>query len=355
MIVFIFLLLALCLYRIKLIKTPTNSQDGLNYDYLSIGRTNSVKGIFILIVFMSHFSGYVDLTTDVDIAYQSVFDFIGQRMVTPFMLYSGYGVMESIKKKNMPYVKEIPVNRVLGVLFRFDIAIAVFALVNIIINKGTFSYSIKTLLLSLIGWESIGNSNWYIFAILIAYIATYFGFLIFKDKKNYKLSVLMTTVLLFVYFAIFRYGKVKDSTIWYDTILCYSLGMFISAYKESFTKFFSKTYVYLISFAVIIFIQTMSYEFPYVFIWRVLAFLTYALAIVLITMKVSIDNKYLRWCGEHLFGIYILQRLPMIIFKEMGISNFNIYLYFVLCLITTVFLAYVYEKYAGMLWEKIVK
>lgn len=150
MIVFIFLLIALCLYRIKLIKTPINSQDGLNYDYLSIGRTNSVKGIFILIVFMSHFSGYVDLTTDVDIAYQSVFDFIGQRMVTPFMLYSGYGVMESIKKKNMPYVKKIPVNRVLGVLFRFDIAIAVFALVNIIINKGTFSYSIKTLLLSLI-------------------------------------------------------------------------------------------------------------------------------------------------------------------------------------------------------------
>lgn len=357
MIVFCLLLVALCLYKIKFIKTTatSNSQESLDFDYLSVDRTNSIKGVFILIVFMSHFHDYVVFTNSLDIAYQSVFNLIGQRMVTLFMLYSGYGVMESIKKKNMPYINKIPVNRVLGVLFRFDIAILIFALVNIIMNKGAFSYSVKTLLLSFIGWESIGNSNWYIFAILVAYIATYFGFLIFKDKSNYKLSVVMTTLLILVYCAILRYTMLKDSTIWYDTILCYSLGMVISVYKENFTRFFNKKFIYIISIIIILFIQAMNYKFSNIFILREFALLTFAFLIVLITMKFSIDNKYLRWCGKHLFGIYILQRLPMMIFKNIGIGDFNIYLYFVLCLITTLFLAYVYEKYVGIIWKKIVK
>ncbi len=353
MIVFFLLIIALCLYKIKFIKTaPINSTEGLDFDYLSIGRTNSIKGIFILIVFMSHFHDYVVFTNSIDIAYQSMFNLIGQRMVTLFMLYSGYGVMESIKKKNMAYVKKIPINRVFGVLFRFDIAILIFALVNIIINKGTFTYSLKTFILSLIGWESIGNSNWYIFAILVAYIATYLGFLIFKDKCNYKLSVVMTTLLILVYCALLRYAKFKDSTIWYDTILCYSLGMVISIYKEKFTGFFNNKFVYVISVIVILFIQAMNYKFSNIFILREFALLTFALLIVLITMKFSIDNKYLRWCGEHLFGIYIMQRLPMMIYKEMGIGDLNIYLYFLLCLITTVFLAYIFEKYTDILWKK---
>lgn len=353
MIVYFLLLVALCIYKIKFIKTASlDSTEELNYDFLSVGRTNSIKGIFILIVFMSHFHDYVVFTNSIDIAYQSIFNLIGQRMVTLFMLYSGYGVMESIKKKNMTYVKKIPINRVLGVLFRFDIAILIFALVNIIMNKGTFTYSLKTFVLSLIGWESIGNSNWYIFAILVAYIATYFGFLIFKDKCNYKLSVVMTTLLILVYCALLRYAKIKDSTIWYDTILCYSLGMVISVYKERFTSVFNKTSLRVISIIVILFIQAMNYKFSNIFILREIALLTFALLVVLITMRFSIDNKYLRWCGEHLFGIYIMQRLPMMIYKEMGIGDLNIYLYFVLCLITTVFLAYIFEKYTDILWKK---
>lgn len=33
--------------------------------------------------------------------------------------------------------------------------------------------SLKTILLSMVCWESIGNSNWYIFAILCLYLLTW--------------------------------------------------------------------------------------------------------------------------------------------------------------------------------------
>ena len=102
---------------------------------MSVDKTMSIKGIFIIMVFFSHFHSYVTFTSPMDIAYLNVFKNIGQCMVTLFMFYSGYGVMESIGKKGIPYVNKIPLTRVVGTYFRFDIAIVVFAVVQLIVGK----------------------------------------------------------------------------------------------------------------------------------------------------------------------------------------------------------------------------
>ena len=62
------------------------------YDYLSRDVTTSVKGIFILMVFFSHFNSYVQYTELLDRIYTIPFVMIGQGMVTMFLFYSGYGV-----------------------------------------------------------------------------------------------------------------------------------------------------------------------------------------------------------------------------------------------------------------------
>ena len=154
--IFPIVLLFICLYRIHF------NLRGFNADYISKNKTNSIKGIFILLVFINHSVSYM---TNYEYNNNSIGDFlfslcgIGQLVVVMFLFYSGYGVGESCKKKGLSYIKSIPKHRVLGTLLNFDIAVSVFILMNLLLG---LPLTIQRCLLSLIGWDYVGNSNWYI-------------------------------------------------------------------------------------------------------------------------------------------------------------------------------------------------
>ena len=200
-------------------------------DYLSIENTNCVKGIFILMVFLSHFNSYIELDGRFDTIYSKFFFIIGQAMVTMFLFYSGYGIMESIKKKGNAYISTIPVKRVLGTLFRFDVAILLFFILALIIKR---PMTVANVLLSLIGWDSIGNSNWYIFVILVLYLVTFIVFKITGTKKLW-LPVAITTLVILALVALTAAFRLRD-LYWYDTALCFALGMIYSLYKEKIRR-----------------------------------------------------------------------------------------------------------------------
>ena len=169
MIITIILLSLLCLWGIKIGKLE--ALEG----YISKSRTNSIKGVFILIVFLSHVKNYI---VDAGYVYHGLGDelfchfmsTIGQLMVVMFLFYSGYGIMESLQHKGESYARAIPRHRILSTLINFDIAVCVFLIVDLFLGK---EISIKQFLLSLIAWDSVGNSNWYIFAILVCYFITW--------------------------------------------------------------------------------------------------------------------------------------------------------------------------------------
>lgn len=112
MVVFILLFAVVCLYNVKL---KVNKKDPFFQDYMSIEKTTSIKGIFIIIVLFSHFLGYVTLNDSVDQYAVKPIRFLGQCMVTMFLFYLGYGIMESVKKKGIVYVKTMPKNRLFGI------------------------------------------------------------------------------------------------------------------------------------------------------------------------------------------------------------------------------------------------
>ena len=343
----------LCLVGIKF-----KPADGAKYmiDYMSVDKTMSIKGIFIILVFFSHFNSYVTFTSAIDNAYLTVFKYIGQCMVTLFLFYSGYGVMESVRRKGLSYVHKIPVTRVLGTLFRFDIAIVLFTLLCLIFSK---PFTAKQFALSLIGWDSVGNSNWYIFAVLVAYIITFVAFEVSYPltKKlsaavsNYSAAALVTLGCM-AYVFILAHFKLKES-YWFDTIICYAMGMWYSLLREKIEKIINcNIFVYILCFvATAAGTAYFAMHRGESFVNTELCMLFFTAFVVVFTMRVSVHNKILMWCGKNLFGLYILQRIPMIVFREIGVADFNIYLYFVLCLIVTVPIAWLFEKYVGRLWK----
>ena len=74
-------------------------------DYLSKDSTNAIKGIFAVVILYSHMRGYLDLSSGwYNTAYVRILKYIGQMMVAPFLFYSGYGIMESLKHNEITAV-----------------------------------------------------------------------------------------------------------------------------------------------------------------------------------------------------------------------------------------------------------
>ena len=346
-IVFFLLYMVLCLYGVKIHKN-------LNRDYLSMDNTQSIKGIFIVLVFFSHFNSYVSYSGSFDILYYRIISMFGQTMVTLFLFYSGYGIMESINKKGISYVKQIPGNRVLKTLFRFACAVFIFFLI------GTFAigqkYTLRKVLFSLVGWDSIGNSNWYIFVIMVLYLITYMSFR-FLMQKNRIIPIIISCVTIMVLIALDVVYRVKTYT-WVDSALCYIAGMAYSQYRKKLEAIINKNnLIYCaITFIALLALAFLKYRFDARnIVSRVTLNLCFAGVMVLLTMRVTLKNKILMWCGKNLFEIYILQRIPMMVFQNIGLADFNIYLYFVVCVAFTVAMVWPFKFVTERLWRMLGK
>ena len=159
--------------------------DEFNSDYMSKDTTGAINGIFVLLVFMCHISGYMQLGSPSDKIWLDLKSWLGQLVVVTFLFYSGYGMMCSIIKKGTPYVKGIFRRRFLSLFAHFDIAVFLFLLMNLALGIKTKT---KTVLLAFTTWESIGNSNWYITAVLCLYLILIVSFLIFRKHRLRGLS-----------------------------------------------------------------------------------------------------------------------------------------------------------------------
>ena len=350
MIIFVLLIGFLCLYKIKLpLSNVEGCNNGLFYDYMQLKKTTSIKGVFILVVFIQHTMSYLDMNTNIfdKLCYVLINDIISQSMVSMFLLYSGYGIMLSIDKKGSDYLKSIPKNRVLKVLIHYDIAVLLFYIVQLILKN---EISLIKLLQALVAWNSVGNSNWYIFDILVLYLLTYISFSVFKDKKKIGLiiNMVLCAVLLMVLY------NLKEAW-WYDTIMCYPIGMILYYLKPYIDNILNKNKLtYWMFLAVSIIILLVSFLLRTQLMFLLIKNVIFAVVVVLITMKCCINNKVLYFFGNHLISIYILQRIPMLIFVDLGIKNNYLFtiLSFAATIIISIAFDYIIEKYDSVLFNK---
>ncbi len=316
-------------------------------DYMSPSKTGALKGIFVVIVFLSHVRQYISVpNAGVNKLYYSVLLFLGQLMVVMFLFYSGFGIAASVAKKD-GYVKTIPVRRILKVWLDFAIAVTIFFFVSRAIG---IKYDVKQLLWSLLGIKTVGNSNWFIFVIIILYILTFIAFVITGGKKHLIAGIVATTVLS-VAATVVMWHFFGDHYWWYDTILCYPLGMWYYVAKpyvdkkllNNFDKWFAAVASSAICFSCLKALLSAAKGSRWVFVPMALVF---AIGVVLISMRISINNAVLRWFGSRVFGIYILQRIPMMVLRYFGVNDKPI-MYTAVCFAITIILAEIFERSMG--------
>lgn len=232
----------------------------------------------------------------------------------------------------------MPRRRILKTLLNFDIAICFFILLNVVLSR---PLSLSQVLLSFVAWDSVGNSNWYIFIIILCYILTYLANII-SSRNTWAIILLICT--LFMFFL----SYVKEFW-WYDTILAYPVGYFYACYRQRIEPVFKRYYypILLLLFAVFIFTHDHG---PYLRGLRpnIMA-MAFALIVEMITMKVRIGNTVLQWFGVNLFPLYIYQRIPMISLQHYFGDNFvshNALFYLLSCLLITCVVAWSYKYWS---------
>ncbi len=319
-------------------------------DYCSHKNTTTVNAIFSVLIFLSHAVSYIDLTNTFDQPYLDIRKFLGQGVVVTYLFYSGYGIMCSILKKKYEYVKSMPVNRLFKTWLHFAIIIVMYIILSFVTKEG---YDIKRFLIAFTGLKSIGNSCWYMFVTFALYILVIIGFMIFR--KSQKLG-LVATVLLIIGFVYLEKNVFKLDIIFYDTILCFPLGMIFAVAKPHIDKILMKNdIVWAIAlcgiFTAFMYLAQNKRET----LNHLIGF--YALIPVLITilmMKINIRSSILDWFGAHIFSFFMLQRIPMRLLWRFGYDK-NSYLFIAISFLGTVVLSTVFDECMAKLDKLIFK
>ena len=319
------------------------SKDGYHKNYLSKESTNAIKGIFLLFIVVSHALPYVtrcgyefnglgdNLLRTINIA-------MGQLVVVMFLFYSGYGIGESYKKKGDTYVNRMPTHRVLNTLLNFDVAVLIFAVVCLFLS---IPFTTKQFFLSLIAWEALGNSNWYIFCILACYTISYVVLKVSPPNSKYT-SIILTFISLIVVSLVLSLFK---QSWWYNTMWAYGAGFAYSCLKPQIEKRLKSHYFMALCLVTFLFIALFLLKYEYRGIRYNLLSISFAVLLVIISMKITVNNPILCWVGKNLFPMYIYQRLPMLYMSHQNntfCGNYPI-LFITISLVATIFISYFYK------------
>lgn len=304
--------------------------------FLSKEMTATVNGVFAVCIFLSHCSEYIIMNGALDGIYRHFQNFHNQWIVASFLAFSGYGVMCQIVKSGNAYLMEYPKSRLGKTILNFDIAVLLYLLMDGILR---IKYSTAEIIGSFVGVTSVGNSNWYIFAILIMYFYSYICARIFNEKYTYQ--AVGVTVGTIIYIAVLQLCDMPSRFI--STILCYATGVWLCIYRKELCVLFEKRKIE--SACVIGMILLVTYKLRYDDYIMNVSSIFFVFAIAYFNVFFVIRSKILYFIGKHAFSIYIVQRIPMTIFQHYGILKDNRYGFVIIAFFSTIVIAVLFDKF----------
>ena len=315
-----------------------------NRRYIDKETTSTINGLFIWLVFLSHFTQYLPSS-----AGNIVGDNLGQLVVVMFLFYSGYGCAVQYLTKGESYLRAFPRKRILPTLINFDIAVCAFVVVDLLIGK---TLTVRQVLLSFVCWDSVGNSNWYIFVIMLCYAL--FWLSVGARKRNVNVicgrgQIWQLILIALLTISVVALSRVRPSW-WCDTMMAFGAGVVYGLNRNCIEDYVKKNYWIGLTLAVVLFVSVGYIPFVGQKYWIAhnIKSIAFAAIVVMATMKISVDSVLLKWSGEHLFPLYIYQRIPMIVFSALFTAAFEdarCWIYFCISACIAIALAVLYPRF----------
>lgn len=347
-------LLVLLIVIIKGIRTaPANS---FHEDYFAKEKISTIKGIFVFLVLMGHCCKYFPPAEQYDTLYRAFRVHLNQSVVAVFLFYSGFGIAESIRTKGAAYVKSLPKKRILPLWLDFALILVLFFALQTCLGK---RFSPKVLLSALFAWKSIGNSVWYIFVILAEYVFSCIAFLPVRRNslpgkgRMFICICLLTGFSLMLIFFLRYAGK---EGMWYNTLILFPLGAWYSLLRKPIEKLVMKNdLLYGAACLAAITLYYLFYIYRNSFYGFTLWIVAFMVCVILLSMKFSCKSTALDWFGNHVFSVYMLQRLPMLVLNKLGFMSRVPHVALILVILSTICLAELFDRCIVPLRKQILK
>jgi membrane-bound acyltransferase YfiQ involved in biofilm formation len=299
--------------------------------------TQCIKGAFVLLIIFSHMQQYRQFSFYPDAAFGV---YLGQTITAPFLFFSGYGILESIKTKP-DYSKYFFISRFFKTLLDFWVLLLPYVVLALIEK----TYSISDFLLSLTGLRSLGNSDWFVFCILFFYFICSFSFL--SKKKTLLIGSIILTLSTVIYSVVLVYFGKED--YWVDTAFCFAVGVWVSFFKDKILTFTNKkinfvlaSLLFLMLFlALVYFVQKTNgvLKLPL----EIAKNSSFVVLVLLFCLKINNKSKLFELMGKASFSIYILQRFPMIIASKY-LQIDNALLFYLTCFLSAIVFGLLFQK-----------
>lgn len=338
--------LILCI--LSLINIKIKGVNSFFEDYIDLNNTNCIKGIFVWMIFFRHFLEYSNKKKGISIFIDNCF---GQNIVSLFLFYSGYGINESFIKKGNNYIKTLPL-KALTILIKSELIILLFLFNNIIVG---IKVSLNSYLYAVIFKNGIGNSYWFVLAIILLYFYSYLSFRLIKKTKYNYIGILLITIICFLHIHIINKYYHPNILISVDTIFCFIIGFFYSYFKFILQKIImknDKNYFGMILLFILLYYKCYIYNPVNIYIVSIKN-AAFTLIIILISMKIKFNNDFLILLNNHSYSIYLLQRIVMIhIFKRGYFTEHNFIRFFFEFILVILF-SCIFDKYFSFIYKKI--
>lgn len=332
------LVLMLVFFKMKISKEFINPIEKL--------QSIHIKGLLSLLIMLGHIFAEKQITkSSIDILITSP----GFLYVGMFFFYSGFGLVQGYKNNSNYLNNFLPK--------KFQKIYVPFVLMNIIyyfvlkifleFQKVSFIEFIKEIL----GFSLINGISWYIISILYFYFIFYLSF-----KYFYRIRYIIFFSFMLLYTLICIYLN-KNASWWYISIIPIFIGIIYSEKEDSIGKILKKYYYliligaaslfnifYFIRFNKIAYFLGIELNEKINILFGMLAVIFFVFLVLLVLMKIKIENIVTLKLGEISFEIYLYHGLFLKLFMSDKIFIKNECIYVILCVVCTLILSIFVKK-----------
>ena len=180
------------------------------------------------------------------------------------------------------------------------------------------------------------------FTIFVLYAGTWVSFRMYRE--NYIKAAALISVGSVVLAAV--YIKLGKDPYWYNTLMAFPLGFWLSICKERLESFLFRNsrYYLTLSATILIFVLVRTKADTSIIAYEVCSCLWAAL-VVLLSMKVNVSNPILIFLGKNLYGYYLMHRLVLLFLPFGGIFVIP-YLRFVVFIALSTIISWIFNTFA---------
>lgn len=297
-IVLFFLSVAVCFISPERRRKPSANGRLLKYS------TDSVKGIAIIGIFLSHVIFYAELGGVI-----RHLEILGGLGVSVFFSLSGYGNSFSVEKNN--HCIKWVVRKTMEVVIPFLLSFAFVFLCSALCTREKLMeygsvYSLLTLTIP-------GTTTWYLKIQILCYLIVFLGRIVFREQ--YYLAVVFCSIVYVVIVSQFL------PDFWWQTLLCFAFGILWRRYREKHTIPLKIYYVAVL--AVLSAFSLIAMMKLYGTVWlHCLTYLIFAVFVMEAAYALVPQNRIVAWVGRKSLPIYLIHigLCPMLISQESNLT-----------------------------------